>query len=321
MKPKVSVILPALLGSESAQAAIEAWEMQTNREDLEIILLCPDAEAAQQRLGERFLTICTESLYLHEARAEGIRLAKADNLFLAEDHCLPAPDCVAKLVDRLAEGWDAVGSVLQAGTKTAAGEAGFLCGYGEWTAPLRAAEVEHLAGHNLLIRRQPFIDLGDRLSDRLFICGFCIGNFHRQGLRFFLEPTARMTHYDPPTFRRQLFIFLVSGLGFGACRTDDWSWPVRGLFVVAFPMVAATHWLRLWRVLPRLDLSPGKHLKLLLAAIPIVIVWGVGEAVGAILGQRCVEGVTWQAEVKPVTLEIVAARKNSGKFQRADQPA
>ncbi|MDG2385101.1 MAG: glycosyltransferase [Pirellulaceae bacterium] len=312
MKPKVSVILPALLGSKSAQAAIEAWEMQTNREHLEIILLCPDAEAAQQRLGEGFLTICTESLYLHEARAEGIRLANADNLFLAEDHCLPAPDCAAKLVERLAEGWDAVGPVLQAGTKTAAGEAGFLMGYGQWTAPLRAAEVEHLAGHNLLIRRQPFIDLGDRLSDRLFICAFYIGDLHQQGLRFFVEPAALMTHYDPPTFRIQLFIFACSGLGFGAGRTVDWSWPVRGLFVVAFPAVAACHWLRVWRLQARLGLPAGKRVQLLLAAIPIAIAWGIGEAVGAILGRRRLEGFSSRAEVKPVSLEIVAAREGSG---------
>jgi hypothetical protein len=69
--PAICVIVPAFHGYRSVRAAIDAWRAQTCRDRLEIILLCPDAEQAATSL--------------------------------------PEPDCAERLLDRMGEGWDAVG--------------------------------------------------------------------------------------------------------------------------------------------------------------------------------------------------------------------
>jgi hypothetical protein len=42
----------------------------------------------------------------------------------------------------------------------------------------------------------------------------------------------------------ELFILATGGLGFGAVRTERWTRLARAAFALAFPAVAAAHWLR-----------------------------------------------------------------------------
>ncbi len=151
MTPAVCVILPAFRGHRSVRAAIDAWRAQTCRDRLEIILLCPDAEQAATSLPD-CTVIATGMLLLHEARAAGVRAAVADTVMIAEDHCLPEPDCVERLLDRFAHGWDAVVPSLSPGTATAAAEASFLLGYGEWMPPVTPGPTAHLLGRRRVER-------------------------------------------------------------------------------------------------------------------------------------------------------------------------
>jgi hypothetical protein len=314
MKPDLSVILPAMRGHRSVQAAIEAWQAQTFRERLEIVVLCPDAEEAERTLGPGCVVVRTESLEIHKARAAGIRAATADVVLIAEDHCLPEPDCAERLFARLAEGWDIVGPSLQPGTATAFAEASFVLGYGEWMPPVQSGCVAYLSGHNYVMRRTHLLGQGERLADELLINTFLLQRLRAGGLHLFLEADARMTHYDPPGFGRSLAVLSAGGLGFGAVRTERWPWPARGLYALAFPAVAAAHWLRACRQQIRSGGSTLTTIRRLLAAIPLAMAWGVGESVGAVLGRRRVERHTWLAEVKPVPPEWVAKhRRRTGE--------
>jgi hypothetical protein len=314
MKPVLSVILPAMRGHRSVQAAIDAWQAQTFRERLEIVVLCPDVEEANRDLGPECLVVRVESLDVHKARAAGVEAATADVVFMAEDHCLPEPDCAARLFARLAEGWDVVGASLQPGTATAFAEASFVLGYGQWMMPVTSGPVAHLPGHNYVMRRSHLLEQGDQLSDVLLINAFLLPRLRAEGLRFFLEADAMMTHYDPPRFGQSLIILGLGGLGFGAVRTERWPRPARGLYALAFPAVAAAHWLRACRQQVRSGGLSLTTVRRLLAAIPLAMAWGVGEAVGAVLGRRRVERHAWRAEVKPVSPEWVAKhRRRTGQ--------
>ncbi len=296
------------------QAAIEAWQAQTFRERLEIVVLCPDVEEAERTLGPECLVVRTESLEIHKARAAAVRAATADVICMAEDHCLPEPDCAERLFARLAEGWDVVGASLQPGTATASAEASFVLGYGQWMPPVTSGPVTHLPGHNYVMRRSHLLGQRDQLADALLINAFLLRSLRAEGLRYFLEADARMTHYDPPGFSQSLVILGAGGLGFGAVRTERWPWPARGLYALAFPAVAAAHWLRACRQQIRSGGPTRTTIRRLLAAIPLAMAWGVGESVGAVLGRRRVEHHTWRAEVKPVQPEWVAKhRRRAGK--------
>jgi hypothetical protein len=130
--PLLSVLLPALGGLETVRAAVDRWQAQARRADLELIVLCPDRVDVE---GVR--TIDTRGLLLNEARARGIREATAQHVFLAEDHCVPDESWAEAMLPRLAEGWDGIGCRLAAGNTTdARSQAAFLIAYGEWMAPL-----------------------------------------------------------------------------------------------------------------------------------------------------------------------------------------
>lgn len=304
MKPALSVIVVAVHGHRSVRAALDAWQSQTCRDRLEIVLLCPDAEdAAAVAPGCR--AIGSGTLPLHQARAAGVRAALADTVFIAEDHCLPEPDCAERLLDRMEEGWDAVGPALAPGTATAAAEASFLLGYGEWMPPVTAGQVAHLPGHNAAVPRRHLLTRGELLGDDLLIGAFLMRRLGASGLRFFLEPAARMTHYDPPGYARALDIFTAGGIGFGAVRTERWSGLGRAAFALAFPAVAAAHWLRASRQQLGRGSPTRTTARRLLAAIPLALAWGIGEAVGGLIGRRRAERHAWRAEVKPVTPDMI----------------
>ena len=114
MTPKLSVLLPAMRGYDSVLAALDSWQSQTCVEQLEILVLCPgqpgpsSRPAEARRPGE--VIVHVGGADLHEARAIGAQRATGDYVVLAEDHCLPDPDWAQAIVERLGEGWDAVGS-------------------------------------------------------------------------------------------------------------------------------------------------------------------------------------------------------------------
>nr|MCU0248544.1 glycosyltransferase family 2 protein [Bryobacter sp.] len=95
-------------GFESILPALDAWDRQTRRDQLEILILCPEglgpSEAQARSLAANHVIVPTGRAQLHEARALGVEHATGDYLMLAEDHCLPDPvllqDLLGSLYDR-----------------------------------------------------------------------------------------------------------------------------------------------------------------------------------------------------------------------------
>jgi glycosyltransferase involved in cell wall biosynthesis len=309
MKPKLSIVLPAMLGYRTVRAALDSWEAQTCAEPLEILILCPDhlGPSAAQALppGQRFIPI--GSADLHEARAIGIQHASADYVMLAEDHCLPDPAWAQAILHRLAEGWDAVGSALRPGNRTSCWtESSFLIGYGEWMMPVTGGPTAILCGWNGTIRTQLLRQLGSELAGELLMGAFLVRRLHRQGHRFYLEDRAQMRHFDPPGWFFETWQFVIVGLGFGAMRTRRWSLPARLLYPLAAPAIAFLHWKRAFVHYRRAGPGSGVRPAALPAALLLAAAWGLGEAAGAWLGTARVAPHSWRTEVKPVSREDVA---------------
>ena len=232
MKPKLSIVLPAKLGYESVLAALDAWESQTRRDQLEILVLCPDhlGPTAEQEaaLPPGQIIVPVGSADLHEARALGIHKASSDYIMLAEDHCLPDPDWAQAILDRLQEGWDAVGPALRPGNRTTCwAEGSFLIGYGEWMMPVVGGPTEVLCGWNGTIRTELVRQVGSELAGELVLGAFLVRRLQQQGHRFYLEERARMRHFDPPGWAYEIWLLILVGLGFGAMRSRRWPLAAR----------------------------------------------------------------------------------------------
>jgi hypothetical protein len=292
---QLSVILPALGGLDTVSVALGWWQAQTRREELELIVLCPDGVDGSD--GVRVLD--SGGLLLHEARAKGIREATAEYVVLAEDHCVPDATWAEAILPHLADGWDGLGCRLAPGdTRRARSQAAFLVAYGEWMAPLETGPVRVLPGHNVVLRRQPLLDLGDGLEERLVVSALLMRRLARQS-RIGIVAEAGMTHFDATGFRHQLVVFGTVGQAFGGLRTRRAPALGRVLYAAAFPLVAAAHFRRAAVQYRRAGRANGLRPSCLAPAALFAGVWALGESLGALLGPRSVARTAWMSEVKP----------------------
>ncbi len=301
VKPKLSVIVPALRGYDTVLAALDSWEAQSCRDQLEILVLCPTrAETGTLPSGQ--IVVPTGSMLLHQARFAGVLLASADYVMLAEDHCIPDRLCAQAILDRLVEGWDAVGPALRSARPTKNWSvASFLLGYGEWMISGVGGPVTVLPGHNPVLRKKSLLDLGPALEHELIVAAFLVRRLHSQGQRFYLEDQASMRHFDQPDWKKQTRIFYYVGLGFGAMRSRQWPWAGRALYWLAAPVIAARHWVRVVRQYRRAGAQFGLSPLCLAAAFQLALAWACGEAAGALMGVARVTPLVSFSEIKPVT--------------------
>lgn len=309
MKPKLSVVFPAMLGYERSLPALAAWEAQTCRDRIELLVLCPDrlGPAPAQALPAGQVIVPVGTAGLHEARAMGIQKASGEFVTLAEDHCLPDPDWAQAILERIEEGWDAVGPALRPGNRGSCWpEASFLIGYGEWMMPAAGGPTQVLCGWNVTIRTELLQQLGSELAGELLLGAFLVRRLREEGRRFYLEDRARMRHFDPFGFAYELWLLLIVGLGFGAKRTRHWPLASRLLYPLAAPAVAFLHWKRAFVHYRRAGRASGLRPAALAAAFVLASAWGLGEAIGAWMGVARVTPFLWRTEVKPVSLEDLA---------------
>ena len=316
LKPKLSIIVPAMRGYDTVLAALDAWEAQTARDQIELIVLCPCAPDPVQIPSGQFV-LSTGSLLLHEARSLGIRRASADFIVLAEDHCLPDKSWAHAILARLAGQWDAVGPALRSGNPINSWtQASFLLGYGQWMNPM-AGPAAVLPGHNGVIRKSALLELGDELEREMLVTAFLLRRLSSQGCRFFLEARATMRHFDIAAGSRALYTFGCVGLGFGAVRTHRWPWVGRALYALAMPAIAAKHWLRALTEYRRAGKEAGMRPASVAVAAVLSAAWGMGEALGALVGIRRVTPYIALSEIKPVTRQEALSISKALWAQRA----
>lgn len=309
MKPRLSVIVPAINGYDTALAALDAWEGQTRRSEIEIVVMCPTAPPDAGQLNQVFVE--TDTRLLHVARAMAIRVARADYVLLAEDHCLPDLDCAAALIPRFDEGWAAIGPALRPAVPGAIAQGSFLLGYGEWMTPVAGA-AQHLPGHNAAVRRQSLLNLGDDLEGELLVSQFLIQRLKAEGGALLIEDRARMRHFDLPDFRRTIEIFFFVGQGCGAVRLKNASRVARVLYAALTPLIAARHF---GRGLIQYARTGRKTLSL--SSVPIggmlACAWAFGESVGSLRGVDRVTPGLGLTEIKPVSREQVRRCRQSNE--------
>jgi hypothetical protein len=311
-----------MLGYDTVQAALDSWDAQTCRDDIEILILCPTglgpSPAQQASLPPRYRVLDIGTDFLHKARARGVHHARGEYLVLAEDHCVPDPDFARAILDRLAEGWDAAGPALRPGNRTLWAGASFLIGYGEWMRPVDSGPSPVLCGWNGTFRTESLQGIPlDELAREMRVGAFLVPRLARAGARFFLESQAQMRHFDPPGCWREWVLMSIVGLGFGAVRTRTWSWPARLAYALAWPAVGLLHAKRAFVHYRRAGRAGGLAPAHLLAAAHLALIWALGESVGALLGPRAVEPYLWRTEVKPVSRRQAAEAADEPMAQSA----
>jgi hypothetical protein len=306
LTPRISVIIPAFMGYDSVGAALESWDAQSARDQLELIVLCPGAPGRVTSPGH--VVVVTGNLLLHEARALATRKARGEYVLFAEDHCLPDPDCGEWIIRRLDEGWDAVGPALRPGDPGIVSHGSFLISYAQWMLP-NSGSIAYLPGHNAVVRRQLLLDVGDELEDLLIATLFLMSRLRAEGRRFAIDERARMRHFDALQWNHAGKIFLTIGQACGAMRAGHLSRLSRFLYAFLTPVIAVRHFSRGLAQYFRAGKQAGFEAKSIFASAYFAGVWGIGEALGAWRGLDHVKPMLWVSEIKPVSREHAASSR------------
>ena len=310
LKPRLSVILPAMRGYETVFAALDSWEAQTCRNQLEIIVLCPDLPAPGV-VWPGHVAIATGGLHLHHARAAAVERVTGDYVVFAEDHCIPDPCWAKTVLARMSQGWDAVGPQLRPGNRTTPwAEASFLLGYGQWMALAGGGSSAAVPGHDVAMRTAWLRDIGPDLEHDLLVSAFLSRRMEREELRFYLDDRAGMRHFDVPDGKMARRIFYSVGQGYGAVRAQAFPWIAKAMYWLATPAIAARHLYRALREYRRGGAQAGLAPRCLPATAVLAVAWACGESVGALRGMARVAPCLTIAEIKPVSRCDAALRTN-----------
>ena len=211
-------------------------------ERLEVVVVLPDSESAtahdmNQQLAVRIHEV--PSVYpLSAARAAGIRAATAPFVFIGETHSFPRPGMFEALLEAHAHGRAVAVPVLEnANPDRVVSWAGFLNGYAEWTDGAAAGEISHAPLFNVSYDRSFLVGLGADLEHTLTAGGDMMAHLRSAGCSVWLEPRARIEHWNIELMRNWLPQRLAAGRVIASLRSQRWPIHRRVAFALASPLI------------------------------------------------------------------------------------
>jgi hypothetical protein len=285
MQKELSVIIAALDTYKEVEEIHACIERQTIRPQLEVIFICTTKESLS--LPESFFTEYPDvrfvegggSILLHAARHLGVLNSTTPYVVITEDHCLPLPDCLEHMLNRLKEGWSGVGPSIRHGNKfSKIARAANYVTYGEWMGQEKSGEIKYIAGYNSAFSREVLLARGAKLQSDLIATSLMQASLRKQGHKFFFETKAVMYHWEASRWWGTKSILIPQGKAMGALRSRGWSLLKRLCYSAFIPGLFVFRYLRALRTYWRNAKSHGSGE--LFYLLPISLIWTFGEFVG-----------------------------------------
>ena len=297
VKKKFTVALAALDDYSIVEQVHLCLEAQTIRQSLEIIFICKSKEILNlpsgfsQTYSDVIVIEGGEEILLNEAREVGVRNASTPYVLLLEDHCLPFPTCLEKMLARLEEGWSAVGpSFVSGNTVSEIAIAANILTYGQWMGQKQSEEMSFVSGYNSAFPVHILLARGGKLTEDLVAPSTLQMSLAKEGHKFYLENEAVMAHWESSNFYGVREILGKNGYGLGTLRARNWSILYKIFFSILSPVLMGYRLLRASGVYCRLKQSSPK---ILFYLIPLTFMWTIGELRGYwTSGRHAIEGVS-----------------------------
>jgi glycosyltransferase involved in cell wall biosynthesis len=285
----LSVVIPCVNGLPVIAECLDALARQEGNVAAEVIVVDCCGEATRAVLRQRFpwaLVIAVEGRESIPAlRAIGLERARGRVIALTEDHCLPDPHWFEAIAAAHRAGRPVVGGAVENGSiERAVDWAVFFCEYADFMRPVPAGAVAALPGNNTAYDRGVLDRLGPALRDGSWE-PFWHARLLQEGVDFFSDPRMVVLHkkvFGYGYFLSQRYHYSRSFAGMRLAGASGW---VRLAYAAATALLPPLLLARLVRtVLLRKRRFRAHFLRALPALCTFVVVWAVGEAVGALLG-------------------------------------
>lgn len=291
--PSLSVIIASVNGRPMIEECLASLEAQQGNTDAEVIVMDITGEDTARLLEERFPSVKLMSIgerrTIPQLRTAGLLAARGEIIAVIEDHCIADPHWYEAIVNahRAHPECVAVGGAVENGSRTRLIDwAVFFCEYSAYMLPVLRGIVEDIPGNNASYKRRAF----DNVPNVEYVLGqrFWESGLHQhlraRGERFLSEPSIvvyHKKHFGFGYFLSQRYHYSRYYAGMLVSEAGVPLRLFRSLAALALPF------LLLARIMARVA-GKRRHLKELLLAYPLLIVftiaWAIGEMVGGVLG-------------------------------------
>ena len=285
-RPGISVILTTDR-YETIQTVIDCLRTQTVVGQIELVLVAKDLtklDPADSRFeafaGVRIVEVGMIERFAN-ARATGVRAARAPIVVIGETHSYPHPGWAEALIEAHRGAWAVVAPGFgNANPGSALSWAIFLLDYGRWLAGLPPAEIEIAPTHNGAYKREFLLQLGSQLETALAHGDLITEHLQARGHRCYFEPGAKIDHLNisrPGPWLGERFLF---GLLIAGHRAQRWPWPKRLVYFFGSPLIPVVVLCRLRKAL----LLARRQVRLPWGTIPGLCVGAAVAALGEAFG-------------------------------------
>jgi len=224
---------------------LAALRSQTIRSEIELVVVCGTAgelgltDADVDGIGAVRVVEVGDILPLHEATAAGVREAGAPVLVIGETHAFPDPEALEIVLGCFGD--ESVGAVapgLRNANPSPASWGSLMVTYGRALGP-EAREVDTISSHNVAVRRDLLIGLGDDLAFRLALGGGLGETLRSRGYRLRYEPAVVFAHLNVARLKSCFLDRFHASRIYASGRSSGWGAGRRALFVAGAPLVPA----------------------------------------------------------------------------------
>jgi glycosyl transferase family 2 len=287
--PALSVILVLGGQRERERRALQSLLEQSAIDRMEILLYdfgpvdCPPIPGSHH--PRVCLTRGTPDNLLGDARAHGIRIARAPVICFMEEHCEMQPGSAEAYI-RAHEGpWAAVGGAfINANPDSLRSDQAFRLNYGIYLRPQHGrGPTQIVAGQNSSFKREVLLRYDEQLETLLNADLVLQWQMLREGYQFFHEPAVQIAHLNENTARSLMTGVFYWNWCFSHLRARYFHWSKlrRIVWILLAPLIP---WVRLARIftwMPRFGFSPFLTF---LTDIPFIVAVSYCAAAGQVAG-------------------------------------
>lgn len=284
---QASIVIASLVGAPFIDDCLNSLEAQAREFGAEtIVVACGEAEYAE-RIARKFPWVRVAHRPDRESvpalRRHGVELAAGEYIAIIEEHCLAAPDWLARGIEAHESGsYGAVGGpVAHREYQRMRDWVVYFCEYNAYMPPWQDGETVHLGSANIVYSREVLIRYKSLLGDGYWEAGLH-GRLIADGIRFRSAPQMVVYHRGPFDYRYYLGQRFWFSRAFSSAR--QLTRGQRLLYLAASPMIPFLLLGRMARRVVQQRCRIGKFLQTLPLLAPVLVVYVAGEAVGYLAG-------------------------------------
>lgn len=288
--PLLTVVL--VIGDEGTRRGLErtmhSLRAQCLIERMEVLVMdcsppgTPPLRGSDHR-SVRTIRLARETTTLAQARAEGVRQARAPIVGFLDEHSFAMAGWAEALVEAHRGPWAGVGGeIYNSASARGLADPIYLMGHSTWMPPAPRGEAELLPSHDTCYKREILLEYGAELDELLMAEPVLMRRLRLDGHRLYVDPNVKSMHgytVNPLT----LVAFYAWSRCFAASRAKAFGWSSgrRLLFAALSPLIPLVRALRLFRYLAR---ARPTSLPTFLVGLPVILLAQAGAAVGEGLG-------------------------------------